>query len=136
MLFRSLERADYLLIKNPARFRSHAFDDSALAEVFSKNRIPIIELPTLTNTTIQEMAIASAEKKKHLTYAEASKTLSIPFICRKEIEHFLNRILVQCEDAAPVLIPDPSLIKNKVLRAKDNLTRIAIDEFNPLNIHE
>ena len=130
------DRADYLLIKNPARFRSHAFDDSALAEVFSKNRIPIIELPTLTNTTIQKMAIASAEKKKYLTYAEASKTLSIPYICRNEIDHFLNRILVQCEDAAGVLVPDPAVIKNKVLRAKDNLTRIAIDEFNPLNIHE
>jgi hypothetical protein len=107
-----------------------------LAELFQRNRVPIIELPTITNTTIQEMAIASAEKKKYLTYAEASKTLSIPNICRNDIEHFLNRILVQCEDAAPVLVPDPAIIKNKVLRAKNNLTRIAIDEFNPLNIHE
>ncbi len=130
------DRVDYLLIKNPARFRSHAFDDSALAELFRKNRVPIIELPTLTNTTIQKIAIASAEKKKYLTYAETSKTLSIPHICRKEIEYFLNRILVQCEDAAGVLVPDPALIKNKVLRAKDNLTRLAIDEFNPLDIHE
>jgi hypothetical protein len=82
------------------------------------------------------MARASAEKKKYLTYSEASKNLSLPFICRNEIEHFLNRVLVQCEDAASVLVPDPAVIKNKVLRAKDNLTRIEIDEFNPLNINE
>jgi hypothetical protein len=130
------DRADYVLVKNPARFRSHVFDDSALAESFRKNRVPIIELPALTNTTLQEIAIATAEKKKYLTYSEASKTLSIPYICRNEIEHFLNRILVQCEDAAAVLVPDPALIKNKVLRAKDHLTRLTIDEFNPLNIHE
>jgi hypothetical protein len=135
--YRALDdRADYLLVKNPARFRSHAFDESALAELFRTNRVPVIELPSLTNMTLRQIAIASAEKKKYLTYAEASKTLSIPYICRNEIEHFLNRILVQCEDAAEVLVPDVGLIKNKVFRVKDTLTRIAIDEFNPLDIHE
>ena len=29
-----------------------------------------------------------------------------------------------------------TLIQNKVLRVKDSLTRLAIDEFNPLDIHE
>jgi hypothetical protein len=130
------DRVDYLLVKNPARFRSQLFDESALAELFRKNKVPVIELPAITHTTIQEKELASAEKKKHLTFSEASRTLSIPHICRNEMEYFLNRMLVQCEDAAHLLVPDPALIKNKVLRAKDNLTRIAIDEFNPLDIHE
>ena len=129
-------RVDYVLVKNPARFRSQAFDESAIAELFKRQRVPVIELPTITNTTLEEIKTASAEKKKHLTFAEAAKTSSIPFICRMEIEHFLNRVLVQCEDAAHVLVPDPALIQNKVLRAKDNLTRLTIDEFNPLDIHE
>jgi hypothetical protein len=129
-------RIDYLLVKNPARFRSHAFDESAMADLFKRQGVPIIELPTITNTTLEEIKKACAESKRHLTYAEAAKTSSIPFICRKEIEYFLNRILVQCEDAASVLLPDPALIQNKVFRAKDNLTRLAIDEFNPLDIHE
>ena len=129
-------RVDYLLIKNPARFRSQAFDESALAELFKRQRVPVIELPTITNTTLEEIMTASAENKRHLAYAEAAKTLSIPFICRKDIEHFLNRVFVQCEDAAGVLLPDPVLIQNKVFRVKDNLTRLTIDEFNPLDIHE
>ena len=51
------DRVDYLLIKNPARFRSHAFDESALAELFKKNRVPILELPTVTATTIQALSL-------------------------------------------------------------------------------
>jgi hypothetical protein len=58
------DRVDYLLIKNPARFRSYAFDESALAELFKKNRVPILELPTVTSTTIQAIEQASAERKK------------------------------------------------------------------------
>ena len=127
------DRVDYLLVKNPARFRSHAFDESALAELFKKNRVPILELPTVTATTIQAIEQASAEKKKHLTFAEAAKISSIPQICRFEIEYFLNRMLTQCEDAARVLVPDPATIKNKVNRPTDKTTRPPIDEFNPLD---
>jgi hypothetical protein len=135
--YRALQhRVDYLLIKNPARFRSQAFDESALAELFQRGGMPVIELPTITNTTLEEIKTASAENKRHLTFAEAAKTSSIPFICRKEIEHFLNRVFTQCEDAAPVLVPEPATIKNKVFRVKNNLTRLTIDEFNPLDIHE
>jgi hypothetical protein len=127
------DRVDYLLVKNPARFRSHAFDESALAELFKKNRVPILELPTVTATTIQAIEQASAEKKKHLTFSEAAKIPSIPQICRFEIEYFLNRMLTQCEDAARVLVPDPAIIKNKVSRPNDKTTRPPIDEFNPLD---
>jgi hypothetical protein len=49
-------RVDYLLIKNPARFRSQAFDESALAELFRKNNVPILELPAITTTTLQKIA--------------------------------------------------------------------------------
>ena len=67
------DRVDYLLVKNPARFRSHAFDDSALAELFRKNKVPVLELPAITATTLQKIADASAEQKKHLTFTEAVK---------------------------------------------------------------
>ena len=135
--YRALDdRADYLLVKNPARFRSHTFDDSALAELFRKKNVPVIELPTVTATTIQAIQDASAEKKKHLTYSEAEKLTSIQQICRFEIEYFLNRMHTQFEDAARVLVPEPGTIKNKVFRPRDTITRLTVDEFNPLEIHE
>ncbi len=127
------DRADYLLVKNPARFRSEVFDQTALAELFKKNRVPVLELPTVTATTIQAIETASAERKKHLTFAEAAKIPFIPQICRFEIEYFLNRMLTQCEDAARVLVPDPAMIKNRVSRPTDKAARPPIDEFNPLD---
>ncbi len=130
------DRADYLLVKNPARFRSEVFDQTALAELFRKSKVPILELPAITTTTLQKIADASANSKKHLTYAEAVKIPGIHQMCRFEIEHFLNRIFTQCEDAARVLVPDPLLIKTKVVRAADRLARKPVDEFKPLDIHE
>jgi hypothetical protein len=127
------DRVDYFLVKNPARFRSQAFDESALAELFRKNKVPVLELPAMTTITLHAIAAASSERKKHLTYSEAVKIPSIHPMCRFEIEHFLNRILTQCEDAAQVLVPDPAIIKNKVHRPTDQATRKAIDEFNPLD---
>jgi hypothetical protein len=35
------DRVDYFLVKNPARLRSHAFDESALAGLFQKNKVPV-----------------------------------------------------------------------------------------------
>jgi hypothetical protein len=130
------DRVDYLLVKNPARFRSEAFDQSALAELFRKNKVPVIELPAITTTTLQKIAAASAEKKKHLTYSEAIKIPSLHQMCRFEIEHFLNQVFTQCEDAARVLVPTPTLIQNRVTRLADRLARQPIDEFKPLDIHE
>jgi hypothetical protein len=128
-------RVDYVLVKNPARFRSQLFDESPLADLFRRNRLPVIEIPTLTATTLQAIAVASAEKKRHLPYAEAVKVTSIPQICRFEIEHFINRMLTQCEDAARVLVPDPATtIKNKVFRPDHKITPKPVDEFNPLNV--
>jgi hypothetical protein len=107
-----------------------------LAELFRQNKVPVIELPAVTATTLQHINAASAELKRHLTFAEAAKIQSLPPLCRYEVEHFLNRIYVQCEDAARVLFPDVALIKNKVTRLADRLARKPVDEFQPLNIHE
>jgi hypothetical protein len=128
------DRVDYLLVKNPARFRSQAFDESALAELFQRNQVPVLELPAITTTTLQKIAEASADSKRHLTYAEAAKLPDIHQMCRFEIEHFLNRIFTQCEDAAHVLVPDPAMIKYKVHRPADRLARKPIDEFHPLGV--
>ena len=130
------DRVDYIVVKNPARFRSRLFDESSLADLFRERNVPEIALPAITATTLQQMADASAERKKHLTFSQALKIQSLHQMCRFEIEHFLNRVFVQCEDAARVLLPDPALIKNKVTRLADRLVAKPIDEFSPLNIHE
>jgi hypothetical protein len=130
------DRVDYIVVKNPARFRCRLFDESALAELFRQNRVPVIELPAVTATTLQQINTASAERKRHLTFVEAVEIHSLHAMCRFEIEHFLNRIYVQCEDAARVLVPDLALVKNKVTRLANRLAAKPVDDFSPLNIHE
>jgi hypothetical protein len=129
-------RVDYVVVKNPARFRSRLFDESSLADLFRQNKVPVIELPAITATTIQQINAASAERKRHLTFAEAVKIPSLHAMCRFEIEHFLNRIYVQCEDAAEILVPDTRLIQNCVVHLADRLAAKPVDEFSPLDIHE
>lgn len=129
------DRADYLLVRNPARFRSHTFDESGLAEVFKRNHVPVLDLSPVTATTLQAIEVASAEQKRHLTFSEAAETPSIPQICRFEIQHFQNRIYTQCEDAGRILIPESVSIQNKVSRPVCK-NHQPIDEFNPLSIHE
>jgi len=126
------DRVDYLLVKNPARFRSQAFDESALAEFFRRTKVPVLDLPTITATTLEQIAVASAERKKHLTFSEALKIPGIHPMCRFEIEYFLNRIFAQCEDAAQFLVPECAVMKNKVNRPAGQDTRRPIDEFKPL----
>jgi len=131
------DRADYVLVKNPARFRSAKFDETAIAEMFRRKRVPILELPALTDTTMTEIEQASEQKQKYLSLAEAGKLKSLTDICRLEVQHFLNRVFTQCEDAARVLLPDSALIKNKVFRPGDKAARQTPKKFNPLDfIHE
>ncbi len=129
-------RVDYIVVKNPARFRSRLFDESALADLFRDGKVPVIELPAVTATTLQQINAASAERKRHLTFVEAVKIPSLHAMCRFEIEHFLNRVYVQCEDAARILVPDVDLIENRVVRLADRIAAMPVDEFQPLNIHE
>jgi hypothetical protein len=60
-------RVDYIIVKNPARFRSRLFDESSLSELFRQNKVPVIELPAVTATTLQQINAASAERKRYLT---------------------------------------------------------------------
>jgi len=129
-------RVDYIVVKNPARFRSRLFDESSLAELFRQKKVPTIQLPAITATTLQQIDAASAERKRHLTFAEAIKIPALHVMCRHEIEHFLNRVYVQCEDAAEILVPDTALIQNCVMQLADRLAAKPVDEFSPLNIRE
>jgi hypothetical protein len=126
------ERVDYLIIKNPARYKSDAFDKSGAAEWLRERGTPIIELPGITTTTLEGVQIASREAQRFLPLAEAGKSESVPLSSRFELEHFLNRVFTQLEDAGGRVVPDPSAIKTKVQRPK-LAEKQAINEFDPLN---
>jgi hypothetical protein len=104
--------ADYLVVKNPARFKSNNFESSKLGEALKD--APVIEIPVITDWTIKEVDRASKEQREPLTFGKAMQFVS--GTTKFELEYWRNRMLVQCEDAAAVLVPDLALIKNKVNR--------------------
>jgi hypothetical protein len=109
------EGADYLVISNPARFTSQVFFASKLAERLQDS--PQIQIPRITGGTIEALDRASKQKRKSLTFREAEPLLGIG--SRYELEHWRNRLFSQFEDNAAALLPDESLVKNKVVRAEE-----------------
>jgi hypothetical protein len=59
---------------------------------------------------------ASKRMKKALTFREAEPVLEIG--SRFELEHWRNRLFVQFEDIAYLLLPSPGLIQQKAVRPK------------------
>jgi hypothetical protein len=117
--------ADYLVISNPARFTSQVFFASKLAERLKASQQ--IQIPRITSGTIEALDRASKQKRKPLTFREAEPLLEIG--SRYELEHWRNRLFAQFEDNAAELLPDPNLVKNRVVRAEEEPAE-AINPFD------
>ena len=67
--------------------------------------------------TIEALDRASKQKRKSLTLRKAEPLLEIG--SRYELEHWRNRLFAQFEDNAAALLPDQSLVKNKMVRMEE-----------------
>jgi hypothetical protein len=117
--------ADYIVISNAARFTSQVFFASRLAERLQDS--PQIQIPRITGGTIEALDRASKQKRKSLTFREAEPQLEIG--SRYELEHWRNRLFAQFEDNAAALLPEETLVKNKVTRAEETVSA-AINPFD------
>ena len=116
---------DYALVCNAARFASEIFKHSKLAKMFSD--APVIELPPITQATMNQVDKAGKEAGRPLTLREASKSASIG--SRMELENFISRCFVQFEEAIRVLLPEESLVQNRVQRSKLRASPKRINAF-------
>jgi len=108
--------ADYVMVENPARFTSRVFYHSKLPEMLEKFNAPTIQIPRITAGTMEILDDASKRTKKALTFREAEPILEIG--SQFELEHWRNRLFVQFEDIADLLLPSPELIQKTVDRPK------------------
>jgi|SRR5271166_28188 len=108
--------ADYVLVRNPARFTSRIFDESKLPALFKKLGAQTVDIPRITGTTLDVLDAASRRAKKSLTFREGEPLLEIG--SKYELENWRNRLFAQFEDIAHLLLPSPDLIKQKVERPK------------------
>jgi hypothetical protein len=82
----------------------------------------------LSDTGFEALDRASKQERKSLTFREAEPLLEIG--SKDELEHWRNRLFAQFEDNAAALLPDETLVKNKVVRAAETVSAA----INPLDL--
>jgi hypothetical protein len=116
-----------VIVENPARFTSQVFYRSKLPEILRGFNAPTIQIPRITATTLGILDDASKRMKKALTFREAEPILEIG--SQFELEHWRNRLFVQFEDIADLLLPSLDLIQKKVERPKQKKLVAAMDPY-------
>ena len=120
-------QADYVIVENPARFTCQVFYHSKLPEILKTFNAPTIQIPRITAATMETLDGASKQIKKALTFREAEPVLEMG--SRFELEHWRNRLFVQFEDIADVLLQSPELIQKKVERPRQKKLSV-IDPYD------
>ena len=123
------DSADYVLIENPARYKSTEFSRTALGNWLKERNTPTLSIPTVTAVTMNGWEALEDKMKRYLSLDEVCWLKELHELSRFELQFLRNRFLVQFEDLAGYLLPDTSLIKNKVSRPREN-TQQKIDRFN------
>jgi hypothetical protein len=122
------DAADYLLIENPARFKSGEFAQIAISAWLHERSTPTIRIPAVTATTMNAWQNLERQLERFVPLDEAKESEGLHDLSRMELDYFRNRFLVQFEDWADWILPDSNLIKNRVTRvSKRKFSRV-----NPL----
>ncbi len=123
------DNADYLLIENPARFKSEEFKKTALNKWFTERSTPTLRIPAVTSLTINSWEALERKLKRYLSLDEARQEKQLHELCRHELGFLRDRFLSQFEDYAAQVLPDINLIRNKIARAP----QLAIESQDPLS---
>jgi hypothetical protein len=109
-----LDRADYVLVENLAKFESDVFKTTPLFRWLVQHGTPTVSLPAIASPTIGAWEALERKEGAYLSLDEASTHPAIHELTRYELQCFRDRMLTQLEDIADRLLPDISLIKNRV----------------------
>jgi hypothetical protein len=129
--------ADYLLIENSARFKTDTFKLTSLYDWLLARNTPTITIPRISAGTLAVWEAAQHEEKRGLSLDAMCKLKALRPTPRKELIGVRDRFLVQFEDCAHLLVPDLSLIKNKVQRINKQTVERPANRFgNPLVVRK
>jgi hypothetical protein len=123
------DNADYLLVENPARFKSAEFSRTGLGNWLRQRNTPMLRIPTITAVTMNGWEALEDKLKRYVSLDEVCRQKDLHELSRYELQFLRNRFLVQLEDFAGHLLPDTSLIKNRVARCRET-SQQKIDRFN------
>jgi len=126
------DRADYILVSNPARFTRTQFDESLARERMAALGAKDLYIPAITKSTLEEVAKESRKAGRVLPLAEASELLK-DTLSKIELSGWVQKMRLQFQELAPLLV-DPDLIKNRVEDVTQGTAKAKqVDPFNPLD---
>jgi hypothetical protein len=111
------DRADYLLIENPAKFDSDEFKKKKLYRLLVEKGTPTIRFPSLTETSINQWDDLERREKRAFSFDEVCdpEFKGLDWFTQGNLQHLRNQAWAQFEDHAfPRIVPDADLIKNRV----------------------
>ena len=121
------DAVDYLLVENPAKYKSDEFMRTPLIKWLAERETPKLRVPAVTAITINAWEALERKLNRYLPLDEACRQNGLHD--RHELGFLRDRFLAQFEDLADRVVPDRALVKNKVAR----LTERKADVQNALN---
>lgn len=100
--------ADYILVKNPARYKSQLFLESKVMQFLKK--APVITLPKITQETLGEIDAVSKKNGKAYTIDEAIDA-DLPIGSQMELQQWRNTVFSDLQNILEYLVPDKSMVK-------------------------
>lgn len=125
------DRVDYLLVKNPARYKTEQWDGSDAQNHLTSLGAKTINFPTLTTATMEELADLSRKEGRFLSIAEGVSKMSNA--ARFETEGWINVVFCQLQEVSAFLIPDCSLIKKRIEGVSVPNPVATVNPLDPLN---
>lgn len=108
------DKADYILVENPAKFESEVFKKTPLFKWLIERKTPTVRLPAIATPTIEAWEALERKLKRYLPLDEASKHPELHDLSRYELQYFRDRVLAQFDNVASRLVPDVALIKHRM----------------------
>jgi hypothetical protein len=125
-------RANFIIVRNPAKARAHIFDGSPMREsLISKLEAKEIQIPEITTTSIQALERLEREQKRALPFGDfADGVQGVDPLITGEFAFLLSRMARQYTEIAGVLLPEselPKVPKPTTAKRKEETT-------NPLDL--
>lgn len=109
-----LDRADYVLIENPAKAESEAFKRMPLYKWLIERKTPTIRFRVISRPTIEGWESLERKTKRFLSLEMACNHEQFDDLMRGELQYFRDDVLLQLDAIADRLLPDIGLVKNKL----------------------
>jgi hypothetical protein len=106
------EKADYILVENPAKFESAAFKRISLYKWLIDRQTPTVILPVIAAPSVEAWETLERKNKRWLSLDEACQSNELDDLSRGDLQYFRDKVLDQFDQIASSLVPDVNLLKN------------------------